>query len=338
MTQRRASETLVRQWQLIEGLGSMASGCTVRELTEALGVSRSTLYRDLAGLRASGVELDTLVVAGKVHWKLPAPRACQVSPSPLQLAALRLARRSLSALEGKAGVLELDALLANWSRPAAPLAQVISPHEPATSPDSLLEAALRCGECVQIAYRHGDGWRAERRRVTPLAHVDRDGRPCVLFVDLEDSTAICLEVSAILRVEPIEQPGRLPSEGRLGPAEGRSFGVTQPLSIEVRLSARAACRLVRFPPVGEGQTIDPDTENTVIVRVKMRSLTEARRWVLSFGADAEALAPDELRSDLAEEAHRMDTLYWRRPFRVAKVSEPNDTFQPVAERSNLAAR
>ncbi len=49
----------------------------------------------------------------------------------------------------------------------------------------------------------------------------------------------------------------------------------------------------------------------LIYRVSTAGLNEMKRWVMAFGAHAEVLAPEELRSAVADEAARMLALYHR---------------------------
>ena len=321
MTQRRTSETLARQWRLAASLGASPFGCTVRQLTERLRVSRSTLYRDLLHLRATGVTIESATVSGRVHLRLSdAPRHAVV-PSPLQLAALKLARRSLEFLEGTSGVQELDALLARWSAPTLRPVRTQRPQSRLPSPAvHWVEAALTRGNNIVLTVRSDEGWSVIRCNVTPLAWVQHGGRLCLLAVNVDDSTTCYYQAARIVHVECDEEHrfAELTNSCSLPPAQSGNE-----IEVEVRLAARVAGLALRHP-LGDGQTIEPDTDNTLIVRATAGSLDDARRWVLSWGADAEALSPDVLRSSLAEEAHRMDTLYWRRPFRLASASKPAD--------------
>jgi predicted DNA-binding transcriptional regulator YafY len=321
MNQRRTSETLVRQWQLVASLGASPLGCTVRQLTEQLRMSRSTLYRDLLSLRAAGVAVESTTISGKVHLRLPEAPHHAVAPSPLQLAALKLARRSLASVEGTSGVQELDALLARWS---APTLRSVRAQRPPSRSASLavqwVETALARGDDLVLAYREDDGWSVVQRRVTPLAWAEHSGKLCLLAVDADDWTTCYYQAARIVRIECAkEQP-----LANLADTVSSPFAQSSDkIEVEVRLAARLASFVVRHP-LGDGQTVEPDTKSTLIVRAFVPCLRDARRWVLSWGADAEALAPDALRADLAEEAHRMDTLYWRRPFGPAKASNPTD--------------
>jgi predicted DNA-binding transcriptional regulator YafY len=321
MNQRRTSETLVRQWQLVAGLGASPLGCTVRQLTEQLRMSRSTLYRDLLSLRAAGVAVESTTISRKVHLRLPEASRHPVAPNPLQLAALKLARRSLASLDGTSGVQELDALLARWSAPT--LRSVRAQRPPARSASlavQWVETALARGEDLVLAYREDDGWSVVQRRVTPLGWAEHSGKLCLLAVDAHDSTTYYYQASRIVRVECAK------GQSLADPADAVSSSLAQSsdkIEVEVRLAARLASVVVRHP-LGDGQTVEPDTKSSLIVRACVHCLRDARRWVLSWGADYEALAPDELRAELAEEAHRMDTLYWRRPFGPVQASGSTD--------------
>jgi predicted DNA-binding transcriptional regulator YafY len=60
----------------------------------------------------------------------------------------------------------------------------------------------------------------------------------------------------------------------------------------------------------DGQRVDWEADGSAVVTGQVRDLFWAARLVLGYGSKAEALAPPELRAMVAEEARRMEELYW----------------------------
>ncbi len=68
----------------------------------------------------------------------------------------------------------------------------------------------------------------------------------------------------------------------------------EPVEIVVRFSGSAA-RVVMSGTYHPREHVEPDEDGKVIYRVTVNGTAEIARWILGFGAEAEVLAPDNLR-------------------------------------------
>jgi predicted DNA-binding transcriptional regulator YafY len=68
----------------------------------------------------------------------------------------------------------------------------------------------------------------------------------------------------------------------------------------VRLSPKVARFSGEYPLVA-GQSVTDDADGGCVVRARVAGVMEAMRWVLSWGQEAEALEPGELREAVAAE-------------------------------------
>jgi predicted DNA-binding transcriptional regulator YafY len=66
----RGREVITRQWRLVEALHGRRRGAGVAQLVKDLGVSRSTLYRDIALLEQAGVRIGRESINGEVRFVL----------------------------------------------------------------------------------------------------------------------------------------------------------------------------------------------------------------------------------------------------------------------------
>ena len=78
--------------------------------------------------------------------------------------------------------------------------------------------------------------------------------------------------------------------------------------VRIRFDA-ATARYVREKRFHPSQQNELQNDGRVIAQFTLTSLIEIRSWLLSFGAHAEVLEPDELRKSLREEAEQLSHLY-----------------------------
>ncbi len=57
------------------------------------------------------------------------------------------------------------------------------------------------------------------------------------------------------------------------------------------------------------QQIEEREDGSLVLRMKTTGLIEVRNWVLQFGSDAEALAPESLREDIRAEVKKLEKVY-----------------------------
>jgi predicted DNA-binding transcriptional regulator YafY len=80
------------------------------------------------------------------------------------------------------------------------------------------------------------------------------------------------------------------------------------VEVVVRLKGTAA-RVVLTTSHHPGEQIEKVSDREVIYRVVTRGIEEIQRWVLAFGSDAEVMAPEKLRENLAAIGEYYGTAY-----------------------------
>ena len=78
--------------------------------------------------------------------------------------------------------------------------------------------------------------------------------------------------------------------------------------VRIRFSAEAA-RYITEHRWHHSQQLEEQPDGSVIVRLELADLTEVKSWVLSFGSQAEVLAPEILRTAIREEVQSLLTVY-----------------------------
>lgn len=144
------------------------------------------------------------------------------------------------------------------------------------------------GAWYVIAYCH---WRREIKifALDRIAGIERTGRSFEGVAEF-DPEAFMADSFRIERGEPVDVAIRFaPEQARY--VRGRQWHSTQ---------------TVEELPDGPGGRLG---EGSLILRMRVGGLGEVKRWVLSFGAGAEVLEPEELRAGLVRESTALYGLY-----------------------------
>lgn len=311
---------LIRQWQILQLLHGRRRGLPPKRLLEETGSSRATLYRDLDMLEQAGVPLLRETVNGEARVSLLGDKLPELTPTPLQWDALRLARSYLGPLEGTSLLAELDALL-DRNRPRKPgstaeaagaLDGSASPSDPdapgaAPSPESrharslkVLDAAIAQRKKVRFRYRSAGATEYRSRTVDPLMWRLVDEH--VYLVAFEPQVGYrTFKVARMSHTERLDDDAAVHDvdEDELFRGAVKIWS-GPPVEVEIRLSPYAA-RLLPEYPLSREQHVRPLSDGGAIVRAEVAGTKEALRWALHWGAHAEVVAPVELRRELREE-------------------------------------
>ncbi|MBN2192052.1 MAG: transcriptional regulator [Polyangiaceae bacterium] len=320
----RAKRIVVtRLWHLVHTLNQARQPRTIAQLTEELGVSRSTLYRDLETLERAHVALERVNVNGEARVGLKGLRTLAVTPSLLQVAALRLAREALAPLDGTALVREVDDLLAQWSHVESKAPRV-SQRIAATGRSALvavLDATMTGHRRLVLEYQGHDDEAARRREIDPLLlHLVHDQPYLFAFCHLRQDYRL-FKVARIAAAHATDVPADDHSAVDLEALLAHSVKVRlgdPTVMVVVRLSPRTARFAAEYPLVPD-QELEPMPDGSALVRARVTGTIEALRWVLGWGADAEAVAPQELRQAVRQELGAAAQLYTDGPIDAAAV-------------------
>ena len=301
--------------------------CTAAELSEALGVSQRTVYRDLDALAAAGIPVYGLPGPGGGYalvdgyqtrlTGLTGPEAdalLLLDPTNL-LAALGLedqlaaARRKLVAALAP-GLRERASSVGGWVH--VDLAGWFEEHDlPPALP--VLADAILAGRMVRFDY--GAPPDGTARLVHPLGLVLK-GRSWYLVATRDDrllTYAVPRVHGPVVTEEPSRRPGHfdLPAVWAELVAGFETALPTYP--VRLRIAPAAARRLRRAVDIRTRQETDWERiaadEDLVELEVTFEHLEHARQEVLQLGPQVEVLAPEELRRRIATEAQALAARY-----------------------------
>jgi predicted DNA-binding transcriptional regulator YafY len=299
----RGAETLVRTLKLVSALAGSKRGLRIAEMRESIGASRSTVYRYLDHLREAGLPLCTTIEQGEARTTLWGPTLPPFGPTAAQIGALRLARRALVGLEGSRSVLHLDQLVASYAGALADESTQVTASR-AAKPDLVakLERALHSGVRTRVRYRSANDDAARWRIVDPLGLRFVKGHLYFVAYDAGRARAVTYKLDRMSAVETLRDKAKIHTDIDLDALFARSVKTWsgQDTEVAVRIS-REAARFVHEYPLVAGQTVVGEADGAVVVRAHVSGIIEPMRWVLSWGRDAEALAPAALRTAVAAE-------------------------------------
>lgn len=308
MSSRSARNMLIRQWQILQLLHGRRRGLPPKRLLEETGSSRATLYRDLDMLEQAGVPLLRETINGEARVSLLGDKLPELTATPLQWDALRLARSYLTPLEGTSLLAELDALL-DRNRPRKPGTTAEAPAEAAAAetPDSrhasslrVLDAAIAQRKKVRFRYRSAGDTEYKTRTVDPIMWRLVDEHVYLIAYEPELGYRT-FKVARMSHTERLDDDAAVHDvdEDELFRGSVKIWS-GPPVEVEIRVSPYAA-RLLPEYPLSREQRVRPLSDGGAILRAEVAGTKEVLRWVLHWGAHAEVLAPVELRRELREE-------------------------------------
>jgi proteasome accessory factor B len=165
---------------------------------------------------------------------------------------------------------------------------------------------------VTFAYKKPGATRAEIRRVQPYHLTHRDHLWYLVGHDLarEDIRTFALPRmnDVTLTKQKFTPPLDFSPETFFADALGVVAGTGEAYDIHVRFSANVAER-IEERAWHESQKTKRRRDGSVDLHLRLGSLLEIERWVLGWGAEAEVLAPPELRQQLTATTAAMTRRY-----------------------------
>lgn len=332
------NEQLIRQHKILQILERVRFGKTLEEirddLTEELGLPSlhlRTVRRDLEALQAAGLDVDSHETQRGKVWKL-GPRAhgaFNITASSTELIALSVGRDLMFPLAGTQFWIGIESF---WNKIREELpAPVLSHYEkyreilhvigtPAKSYEkqqgilSTLNRAILEHRIVEIEYQ-SLGKPAATRKIEPLAVALFQSSIYIIAAACEEKDPekrirhwkLDRFHKATIQDEWFKVPEGFDLKEHLSQGMG-IFSTNKPVTFRVRVSAYAAPWVVEDPWHPE-QHIDQLKDGRIEVTIKAAHELEIIPRVLSFGGEAEIIAPKSTRTRMKEMLTKMLQTY-----------------------------
>jgi predicted DNA-binding transcriptional regulator YafY len=175
--------------------------------------------------------------------------------------------------------------------------------------DSLAEAILNQHTCV-VEYHSYDDDKTRKYRIDPLRFFERDGG-LYLFVRVTRYGDIrVLAVERIGQIEATNVTFGYPTDFDPEALLNRAFGMfyEDPLEVKIWFSSGQA-RYIRERQWAQEQKITQHKDGSVVLWMKTSGWYDVKKWILSFGSEAELLEPEDLRDKIRNEANKIAKAY-----------------------------
>jgi predicted DNA-binding transcriptional regulator YafY len=309
---------VVRQLDILRTLQARRFGTPISWLVEEYGYVKRTIERDLGDLRQAGFILRSETRDDQQkYWFLDKDPNLPMNLPVLELAAMIFADKAGMGMIGtpfgehlRSAVRRFTQTMSDEKREFleraadayVPLARGQKSYEDAKEILEQLNTAMLERRVCSVTYRPPQSEEARTYAIEPLRFLQHRGGLYVISrmprYDQLITQAVDRFVSVEVGEERFEIPEHLSIEDRLEDAFGISY--EEPMDVVVRFSKEQA-PYVRERTWHPSQELEELEDGRVVLRMRAGGLYEIRSWVLSFGASAEVLGPEELRAAVVEE-------------------------------------
>ena len=308
---------IVRQLDILRELQARRYGVSVRELVDEYNVDRRTIQRDLGDLREAGFILNEKRRADqRIYYQLQRDTGLPQNFPIMEVAAMIFAEQAGMGLVGTPFGEHLRSAHHRLTQAMPPemrkfIEQAseayvlqVRGHKPYGNAGKMLkklhDAILKRRVC-RVSYR-SPGAEARQYNIEPLRLLPHRGGLYVIsrmpYYDQLITQAVDRFESVEVTEEEFEPPDHLSVEERLSNA----FGISseEPMDVVVRFTEEQA-PYIRERIWHPSQELEELEDGRVVLRLRAGGFYEIKSWVLSFGAAAEVLEPEELRETVREE-------------------------------------
>ncbi len=324
---------LTREWRLLRELQRVPEGRSYVELARVLGVAVRTVYRDLETLRRAGFSIVRAQSNAKSVWRLTGPGGPPILFTPQELTALAMARHMLLSAAGSpfdhAMQQAYHKIQAASNREGIKILEAADKHlyadlrraRPYTERQvwfqQLLNALSR-QRTVKLRYFTLERACETSREVDPYGLVLHEGAFYLVGYCHWRKDVRTFLLDRIRVVAETEKVFTLPATFSVREHFRQAWGLLKGralVTIRVRFAPKVA-RIIHEGRWHETQRLQDQADGSVVMTVRVAGWEEMRRWILSFGAVAEVLEPEDLRRSLAGEAEKLRAVYRRKPRRA----------------------
>ena len=315
---------------------SRSNGACIEELAMELGISKRTVYRMIETIEVLiGGPLEEVkgLLQKEKHHKFP-PGFTLILPLTTlsgltvpELMALFALRMNAGLFKGSIISDDIESAFAKISNALSPETKSVLerysnlfisvPKTPKdySDHDEVIEEismAILGRKTCQITYTNFSEEKVTEKSydINPLHFFERDGGLYVFVVVTHYKDVRLLAVERIKRIEMTEKSFDWPKNFDAPALLNKAFGLywDDPFTAKIRFPASQA-RYINERKWAELQQIDVQEDGSIILIMETSGRYDVKRWVMSFGSDAELLEPEDLRAEIRNEAKKMATSY-----------------------------
>lgn len=322
------SKSLIRQWRLLRQLADARVGYTVKELQADMSVSIETIRRDLNDLRDAGFRVrESIGFRGVKRWRVEGFDE-SFGFTITDLLSIYMGRQFLEPLagtpfwEGQQKVFSkirgaLGPTAINYLKKlTASLHATTVGASDYTKRSELIDQLMVAVEdhlVSLIVYQSDRSTEPVEQEVYPQGFVFHRGSLYLIAWSSRRGEIRTYKMDRIEDVHSTKLPAAVPEEFDLAEWLERSFGVFRSGSTELQTIrihfARDVARYVQESRWHGSQQLTPQPDGSLIAEFSLPDTQEIKRWIMSFGANATVLEPQELVEEISDDLRRMLTRY-----------------------------
>lgn len=317
---------LIKLLKTLDRLGR-PEGTTIEELQNELGIDRRSVYRQMQLVHDLGFPLydDKVPFEKRKRWKLtegylkrlPNMKVPNVELSLSEIVALHLLKGEGTIYRGteienaidsaftKIGLFASNGLEDKLKKvsalftPSSKFAKDYSGKEKTI--DALTDSILRNNSC-RITYHSFYDDKVKEFEIDPLNFFEHNGGLYIFARKTGTKDIRVLAVERIKRLEVMDLIFKYPKGFDPEELLSNAFCITydDPVKAKVRFSADQA-KYVKQRKWAKDQRIIDQPDGSIILEIKTSGWWDVKKWVLSFGAEAEVLEPEGLREEIRKE-------------------------------------
>lgn len=324
-------EKVPKVQRLVKIMRYMVSGKPVRasDLAREFGVNKRTIFRDLRALENAfhfpyyyDRQKDCYLLTEGNNFSFP---SITLNFTPMEALSLLLSTSTLAVQKGTPFERTLqgarEKLLSTFPEKGKKIMELVNRRfdvgwgtpvdysRYSTIFDEVVRAVNE-NRTISIVYYSLSNDRVTKRKIDPYAVMMRDRVWYVVArCHLRNDVRI-FRINRIKKVEPTMENFRLPPEFSLEEYMKNSWQVTRGEEVVVRIKfSGLAARYVEENRYHPSQRLVSRTEDGVCMEYTVSGTQEIKRWILSFGSEAEVLEPAFLREEISREAAAMREKY-----------------------------
>ncbi len=317
---------LFRQWSLLQAIGTSQGQATIKSLVAATGMSEKTIRRDVTTLRQVGFPIEEQAGEfGRKTFFISGAKTPLLQFGYDEALALYLCRRAAASFGGTFVEHSLSAAFrkieASLGRRAAKYVETMLARIGSTqvAPDYAAQAelfdrlfiAIEEDRAVFLTYRSQRSTEPVTYDVYPYRLVDHRGALYLFEYSPDHGENRTWKVDRMTDVGLTEIRFQRPDDAQITDQLAGSFGIFSgkgDVRVRIRFVASAA-RYVQEKRMHASQQVELQSDGSAVVEFRLSNTTEVKAWVLSFGAAAEVLEPEELRAEIVADIDSISSKY-----------------------------
>ncbi len=314
-------DQLIRQWKLV-GLLSGKLGRTLDQLAGELGVTKRTIQRDIQVLEGSGFPIFPETRDGILYWRFldATKESDDLAFTMPELMALYFSRDLLKVLHGSPMQEAMESALHKIGAklPASghdlvrrlkeQTAVSVTGWKDYTKASKIIDAlsrAIRQRLTIDLSYKRLQDSKALTRPIDPY-RLWYAGGGLYLIANDHKRGIRTYAVERITSVKTTTQRFTVRGDFDFEKFAKTAFPISggEPQQVRIRFSADQAPYIMERH-WHDSQKLHPQKDGGVILELTVGSLWEVKRWLIGWGAAAEALSPEELVMDIHTEIEKL---------------------------------